>query len=104
MVHLTEIQLEFLTSNLTHFFSPELASSTLWFLKRWIQGYLAYSESSDTSQTLSECFKSQSSCGVFVIKLVLEVVLVFLSAWCAEPQTTDDAVKLLIQLLSNKNR
>ncbi|XP_047129272.1 exportin-4 isoform X1 [Hydra vulgaris] len=104
VVNLIKIQMEFSKSSLTHLLSPELASTSLWFLKRWTQGYLSYSEVFDTDQTLSACFKSHSSCGMFFVKLVLDVVLVFLSAWSAEPQTTDDAVKLLIQLLSNKSR
>lgn len=98
--------MEFLRNGLIFSFSPEVASTMLWFLKRWTKGYFSLHEASDTklSPTLIACFDLKHDCGKFLIKLLLDVVELNLNTWTAEPQVSEDVVKLLLRLINQKKR
>lgn len=106
ILKVVEVEMEFLRNGLIFSFSPEVASTMLWFLKRWTKGYFSLHEASDTklSPTLIACFDLKHDCGKFLIKLLLDVVELNLNTWTAEPQVSEDVVKLLLRLINQKKR
>lgn len=99
-----EVEMEFLKNKKNDCFSPEVSSSLLWFLKRFTKNYLKSSNDIKLSPTLTACFDFKQDSGKFIIKTMLDIVEFNLSCWAAEPQVSEDVVKLLLGLLNDKKR
>ena len=99
-----ELEMEFLKNKMNLSFSPEVSSSLLWFLKRFTKSYLTSTTDIKLSPTLMACFDLKQDCGKFVVKTMLEIVELNLSCWAAEPKVSEDVVKLLLRMLSDKDR
>ena len=96
--------MEFIKNNLSLSFSPEVTSTLLWFLKRWTKTYISTDAQIKLSPSLAACFDLRNECGKFNLKLLLDIVELHLSMWTAEPQVSEDVVKLLLRLLNEKTR
>lgn len=103
---LAVLETRFLKSNLGTAFSPEVASTVLWFLKRFVKAYLVQSSESHLklSPSLTALFGKDSECGKWLVASILEVIEENLRGWCAETQVSDDVVRLLLRLVSDKTR
>ena len=98
------VEMDFLKNGMNAGFSPEVSSSLVWFLKRFVNSYLTSSTDVKLSPTLMSCFDLKQDCGKFVIKTILEITEVNLSVWSSEPQVSEDTTKLLLRMLSEKAR
>ena len=90
---------------MAHCFSPEIASSVLWFLKRWTRGYLpGYSAQMKNCPVLSACFDLRKDCGKLVLKVILETAELNLYSWSGEPNVCEDVSNLLLRLFTDQKR
>lgn len=106
ILRIVEIEMEYLRNQAMLSFSPELASSLLWYLKRFVCGYLSLNKSThlELSPTLTACFDIKNECGKFVLKLLLDIVEINICSWAGEALTSEDTVKLLLRLVEDKER
>ncbi|XP_066917411.1 exportin-4-like isoform X2 [Clytia hemisphaerica] len=105
VLRVVEIQNEFLNSNLVASYSPEIASTVLWFLKRWTRGYLpGYSAQLKNAPVLSACFDVTKECGSLMLKVILETAELNLYCWTGEPDVTQDVSSLLLRIFHDKKR
>ena len=97
---------EFLKSNMAASCSPEVARSCLWFLKRFVKTYMFKSGSNQPklSPTLMALFGTGSECSKWVVKSLLELIEINLKYWAAEAKVAEDAVKVLVKLVNDKDR
>ena len=105
ILRVVEIQNDFLKNNMGHLFSPEIAATVLWFLKRWTRGYMpGYSAQLKNSPVLNACFDVKKDCGKLILKVFLETAELNLYSWTGEPQVCEDVSNLLVRMFSDQKR
>jgi len=99
VLRVVEIQNGFLKNNLATSFSPEVASTLLWLLKRWVRCYsTTNSVQLKSAPILCACFDLKNDSGKFILKILLETAELNLYCWSGEPQVSEDVSSLLLHI------
>lgn len=103
VLRVVEIQNEFLKNNLASSFSPEVAATLLWLLKRWVRCYsITNSVQLKSAPVLSACFDLMNESGKFILKILLETAELNLYCWSGEPQVSEDVSSLLLHIFGGE--
>ena len=105
MLRIVELQNDFLKNDMAPVYSPEIAATVLWFLKRWTRGYLpGYSVQLKNCPVLNACFDLKKDCGKLILKVFLETAELNLYCWTGEPRVCEDVSNLLLRMFSDQKR
>ncbi|XP_064473290.1 exportin-4-like [Ornithodoros turicata] len=103
---LCEVERGALEANLSHLLSPEVATSLVWFLRRWAATYLLPNESyyTELSPVLVAAFGRDTEAGTWVLNFLLGKLKSNLEHWAAEPDLVLSSSLTLVSLLNNVER
>ncbi|XP_071481879.1 exportin-4-like [Diadema antillarum] len=103
---ISEIERRAVQANLADLWSPQVGSTTVWFLRRWLSSYLMLNESyyNEISVPLAVCFGKGTEGSHWLTSFLLDKCLSNLSIWSSEHELANDTVDLLVSLVEKKER
>ncbi|VDI81588.1 Hypothetical predicted protein [Mytilus galloprovincialis] len=120
---LCEVERRAVDAKLTGYISPQLISTTMWFLHRWSRSYLLPDEnyythvpSNLTSKSMSDSheqwvshallssFGRDADGAQWVISFLFNCIMCNLNAWTSEDNVLKDSLDLLVSLVENKSK
>lgn len=86
--------------------SPEVSSTIMWFLRRWVVTYLSVQESfyAEISISLISAFGQNTEGAAWTINFLLGKIISNLTALNSEPKLVQDTVLLLVSLVDGKEK
>ncbi|XP_064627537.1 exportin-4-like isoform X2 [Lineus longissimus] len=101
-----EMEKQALAANFTSILSPQVASSTMWFLGRWVKSYLVPNEKyyKEVSMALCTAFGRDTDGAKWTVTFLLQKIVSTLLNWGTEPCVSKDTAELLVILLENRDR
>lgn len=86
--------------------SPEVSSTIMWFLRRWVVTYLSLQESfySEISYALVTAFGQNTEGAAWTISFLLAKVISNLTCLNSEPNLVQDTILLLVSLVDSKEK
>ncbi|KAL3883791.1 hypothetical protein ACJMK2_030022 [Sinanodonta woodiana] len=103
---LCEVEKQAIAADMSDFISPQVGSSVMWFLKRWITSYLLPDENyyAQMSKALLAAFGRDSEGAEWTVSFLLEKLVSNLTAWTSEEKLLTDTLQCLVSLLNNRSR
>eukprot|EP00094_Tigriopus_californicus_P000138 TCALIF_00134-PA protein Name:"Similar to xpo4 Exportin-4 (Xenopus laevis)" AED:0.05 eAED:0.05 QI:354/0.88/0.9/1/1/1/10/107/1127 len=86
--------------------SPEVSSSIVWFIRRYVVTYLSIHETyySEISMALVTAFGENTEGTAWTINFLLDKIISNLTMLCSEPKLVEDTVLLLLSLVDGKDK
>ncbi|XP_063954401.1 exportin-4-like isoform X1 [Lytechinus pictus] len=106
VLRISEIERRAVQAQLGDLWSPQVGSTVVWFLRRWLSSYLMLNESyyQELSIPLAVCFGKGTEGSNWLTGFLLEKCLSNLSVWSGEHELANDTVDLLVALVEKKER
>ncbi|CAH1799119.1 unnamed protein product, partial [Owenia fusiformis] len=103
---LCEVEKRAVAANLTHLLSPQVASTLMWLLWRWVPAFLLPDENyyAQISPAIQSAFGRDTEGGQWVMNFLLEKIVSNLSVWSSEESLILDTVQLFSMIVENKHR
>lgn len=103
---LAEIEKRAVEAGYASLLSPEVSSTIMWFLRRWVLTYLSAQECyySDISLAIVAAFGQNTEGAAWTINFLLAKILSNLTAMNSEPKLVQDTIGLLVALVDGKEK
>lgn len=103
---LTEVEKRALEAGLQHLWSPLIASTSMWFLRRWSLNYLAHQESmyQEISPAILSAFGRDTEGCSWTINFLLEKCLSNLTKLNTDQDVLQDTVSLILSFADTKEK
>ncbi|KAK6169678.1 hypothetical protein SNE40_020678 [Patella caerulea] len=103
---LCEVETRAVNAQLTDCVSPQVGSSTMWFLKRWVLSYLLPDENyyNQMSMALQSAFGRDTEGAQWTINFLIQKVICNITTWSSEDHLLVDSLKVLVALLKNGSK
>ncbi|KAK7494569.1 hypothetical protein BaRGS_00014222, partial [Batillaria attramentaria] len=104
ILRVCNIEAQASSSRLVGCLSPQVASSSMWCLRRWAAAYLLPNESyyAQISPALNAAFGRESEGGRWVVDYLLQKIASNVVMWNAELQVMTDTLSLFVTMVDNK--
>ncbi|XP_013778949.1 exportin-4-like [Limulus polyphemus] len=101
-----EVEKRAIEANLTHVLSPEVATTLVWYIKRWAVTYLLPNESyyTEMSMTLTGAFGKDSEAGLWTLNFLISKLETNLTRWSHEHKLAIETSQTLVSVLNNVER
>ncbi|ESO89303.1 hypothetical protein LOTGIDRAFT_106479, partial [Lottia gigantea] len=103
---LCEVETRAVNAKLTDCVSPQVGSTCMWFLRRWVLSYLLPDENyySQMSMALQSAFGRDTDGAQWVIAFLIQKIISNITTWSSEEQLVEDSLKVLVALLKNGSK
>jgi hypothetical protein len=103
---LAEVEKRAVEAGFATLMSPEVSSTIMWFLRRWVLTYLSVQETyyAEISMAIVAAFGQNTEGAAWTIDFLLAKIISNLTAMSTEPNLVQDTVLLLIALVDGKEK
>ncbi len=103
---LAEIERRAVEADFATLCSPEVGSTVMWFLRRWVVTYLSVTEAfySEISMAIVTAFGQNSDGAKWTINFLLQKIISNLTGFASEAGLAQDTILLLIALVDGKEK
>ncbi|KAK7107901.1 hypothetical protein V1264_015733 [Littorina saxatilis] len=106
ILRLCEVEKQAVAAEMSFCLSPQVASTTMWCLRRWAAAYLLPNETyySQISPALNSAFGRESDGGKWTVDFLLEKITSNVAVWSSETSVMTDTLMLFVTMVDNKAR